>query len=110
MLTIEEESRRSMSPTRSQINWIVVVVVAAQVGYIQTTNQTIANFASDEDFFSFSFQPFGYGINIKEDNFIVCVLPFLGKIKEKEKIVFFYFLLWFSLFCYAMAYEASASW
>jgi hypothetical protein len=108
MLTIEEESRRSMSPTRSQINWIVVVVVAAQVGYIQTTNQTIANFASDEDFFSFSFQLFWVRNKHKGGQFHCMCFTFFRKNKRKRKncLLLFSSLVFFILLCY----EASASW
>ena len=82
-----------MSLTRTQKNWIVVV--AAQVSYIQTTNQRIANFASNEDLYSLSFQLFWVRKRHKGGQYHCKNFTFLGKKKKNILCVFFPPILFF---------------
>ena len=79
-----------MPLTRTKKNWIVVV--AAQVSYIQTTNQRIANFASNEDLYSLSFQLFWVRKRHKGGQYHCKNFTFLGK-KKKIYFVFFFPIL-----------------
>lgn len=78
-----------MSLTRTKKNWIVVV--AAQVSYIQTTNQRIANFASNEDLYSLSFQLFWVRKRHKGGQYHCKNFTFLGKKYIYILCVFFFF-------------------
>ena len=84
-----------MSLTRTKKNWIVVV--AAQVSYIQTTNQRIANFASNEDLYSLPFQLFWVRKRHKGGQYHCKNFTFLGKKKKKKYTFFFFFLYYFAV-------------